>query len=313
MIPKTVAMAGMLGAAVGVPYVVTEHTNLTEPKAESSQAAPEANPVSPFQSISTSLDGPGSDVYQRLAPVEGYRGMPLTTLLRWDITKEWVYRNWNRKTTGLAEVGLYGVRVPIVTGTQATDIAGTLSYYFDVNGQLQKIRLHGTTADTRPLLQIATAYYGMQRRAPASAGDQLYQANEGKQVRSELSTKPSRVLWSTQPHSSFKIDMELNRASSEYWVVKRDLPTQLASNQTKAPIDSVVESNAKESEPQSVFPPRSVVPDQQNDVQQSQNAPNATPSSASAEEPTSDVKSAEIPSNDIEPLDSYRDRFRWPN
>ena len=261
MIPRSLAMTGMLGAAVGVPYMVTEHTNLTQPATQQTEQAAATETHNPFQPISTNLKGPGSEVYQSLAPVEGYRGMSLPTLLRWDITKEWVYRNWNRKTTGLAEVGLYGVRVPIVTGTQVTDIAGTLSYYFDTNGQLQKIRLHGTTADTSPLVQIAMSNYGMQRRAPRTPGDQLYQAAEGKQVRAELSTRPSRVLWSTQPHSSFQVDMELNRTGGNYWVVQRELPHQLASNQKPAPIDSVVSPDDHPPKEEAIFPPKSLVPD----------------------------------------------------
>ncbi len=308
MIPRTLAMTGMLGAAVGVPYVVTEHTNLTQPAAEQSEATVSESTTSPFQPISTSLDGPGSEVYRSLAPVEGYRGMPLHSLLRWDITKEWVYRNWNRKTTGLAEVGLYGVRVPIVTGTQITDIAGTISYYFDVNGQLQKIRLHGTTADTTPLVQLGMSSYGMQRRAPRTAGDQLYQAAEGEQVRSEFSTRPSSVLWSTQPHSSFKVDLELNRAGGNYWVVKRELPPQMASNQQRAPIDSVIDTQENQPNEEAIFPPKSVVPDEGSD----EPSP-AAPSSSSSEEPSSKASAAELPSSDIAPLDSYRDRFRWPN
>ena len=41
--------------------------------------------------------------------------------------------------------------------------------------------------------------------------------------------------------------------------------------------------------------------------------PEATPSSSSVEEPSDEASKAELPSSDIAPLESYRDRFRWPN
>ena len=44
-------------------------------------------------------------------PVEGTPTFNLADVLRLDISKEWVYQRWPRKSTALSELDLYGVRV----------------------------------------------------------------------------------------------------------------------------------------------------------------------------------------------------------
>lgn len=310
-------MAGVLGAAVGVPYVMTEKPDLINgfmPNTQQQVAQQEASPQTIPATIDTGLYGPGSEVYRAPAPIEGYRGQPLSALLRWDITREWVYRNWDRKSTGLAELGLFGVRAPIVTGTRMTDIAGTISYYFDNNGLLQKIRLHGTTADTTELVQIAASGYGMQRRTSAMPGNQLLQAAEKNQVRSELKTETQSVLWSTSPHTSFMIDLEVNRPGSPYWVTKRQLPPpQLASlPQNPVATSSDQFDTPPKPEEQPIFPARAIVPDAAPATAQAASAQAAADTAAAEAAQKAAITPVEAP-NDIKPLDSYRDRFRWPN
>lgn len=324
MITRPLAMAGVLGAAVGVPYVMTEKPDLVGGFLPNSQQQVTQQAESPQvipATIDTGLYGPGAEVYRAPAPIEGYRGQPLSALLRWDITKEWVYRNWDRKSTGLAELGLFGVRAPIVTGTRMTDIAGTISYYFDNNGLLQKIRLHGTTADTTELVHLAATSFGMQRRSSIQTGNQLFQATEkNNQIRNELRTETQSVLWSTSPHTSFMVDLEVNRPGTSHWVTKRLLPPpQLASLPTageQARLNQPPTSNQPEGKP--IFPARSIVPDAtlQNPSATAPSAEAAAENAAAAAPAASANSSALEPvdvSNDIKPLDSYRDRFRWPN
>ena len=147
-------------------------------------------------------------------PVEGVRFHSLGEVFRFDVTKEWVYSNWPRKSTGLADPELFGVRVPLVTGTGLSDLAGSLTYSFNRENQVQHISFSGRTADTTQLIQFLTTTYKFEHR-DALAGEQLYQVGSDDHVQSELRTRPDQVLWSTSPHGSFAVALELERPGSE--------------------------------------------------------------------------------------------------
>ena len=135
-------------------------------------------------------------------------------MFRFDVSKEWVYQNWDRKSTGLGDPQLFGIRVALVTGTQRSDLAGSLTYLFDANGQVQHISFRGRTADTTPLVQFLTQTYQLQRME-APAGEQLYQVRSGKDVFSELRTRPESVLLEATPQGSFGVVLELGRPGSK--------------------------------------------------------------------------------------------------
>jgi hypothetical protein len=159
------------------------------------------------------IQSPGSQMFASPAPLEGTPRLSLEQVLRFDLTKEWVYRNWARKSTGLADAELFGIRVPLVTGTGVADLAGSLTYYFDAQGQVQHIAFRGRTGDTTRLVAFVTNNYKFQRAA-APAGEQLYQVATKSGIQSELRTRPESVLWTTAPHGSFAVALELARPGS---------------------------------------------------------------------------------------------------
>ncbi|MEX2171166.1 MAG: DUF6690 family protein [Pirellulales bacterium] len=231
--PTTAAM--VLAAAVGVPYAVDQSgTKLTQawstatspesaaPAAGSHPEATLGQPVAPPQLPSPT--GPGALIYQSTAPLEGIPTYSLAEVLRMDVTREWVYHRWARKSTGLADPELFGIRVPLVTGTRMTDLAGSLTYYFNRAGQVDRIAFRGRTADSSQLVQLVTQQYGLQMQPSVVAGEQLYQLKEDDRVVSELRTRPEPVLWSTSPHDSFLVEMELNRPDSGRYLT-RPIPT----------------------------------------------------------------------------------------
>ncbi|TWT42847.1 DUF6690 family protein [Botrimarina hoheduenensis] len=313
------ALAGLLGAAVGGPYLIS---NAPEgwPTAttNASQVAVEAPPtIDPRLLARPEIEGPhgpGSQIYRRPAPLEGRVHRSLDEILRWEINKDWVFATWDRKSTGLADPELFGVRVPVVTGHAMTDVAGALSYYFDAAGQLQRIRLVGTTADTTQLAQIVSSRFAMQRRVSLSPGEQLFQANEENRVRSELRTRPEAVMWGTSPHNSFRVELEVNRPGSRHWIKPPAL--SLASRGGATTGAENISTKPSATEPTPVFPARSVVPDEEKvaAVTTAQGTP-PPPSSPSASPDTAPktAASAPPPDSDTAPLDSYRRRFRWPD
>jgi hypothetical protein len=264
VVGRPLMLASLLGASIGVPYVVSKTSTPTQgPGAipNTPTAAPAAAPATAWQTAgvpATRATTPPSLLSQAtnffnpspqpapalsgypttatpapLAPISGppavqpIRYHSFQETLRFDVSKEWVYQNWDRKSTGLSDPQMFGIRVPLVTGTQRTDLAGSLTYMFDAQGQVQHISLRGRTADTTALVQFLTQTYQFQRMQ-APAGEQLYQVRTGNNVYSELRTMPESVLLETSPLGSFGVVLELGRPGSnrplQPQIPKLDIP-----------------------------------------------------------------------------------------
>jgi hypothetical protein len=148
-------------------------------------------------------------------------------VLRFDITKDWVYQRWERKSTALADLDLFGVRVPLVTGKQVYDIAGSLTYFFGADGRVKRISFRGRTGDTTQLAMLLHQRFGLQAVPSGIAGQQLLQVRQGEDVISELRTQTAPVLWSNSPHESFSVEFELQDPATA-----RPLKPQVASVST---------------------------------------------------------------------------------
>ena len=221
---RLLILAALLGATIGVPYLASHSKNSSAKDGASSDAPPSSSAsaatIAPTAAELARLpaQSPGSLIYESPAPLEGARFYSVEQVLRFDVTNDWVYRNWERKSTGPTDVGLFAVRVPLVTGTQITSLAGSLTYYFNHYGQVEHISLRGRTGDTTPLVQFLTRTYRFQA-VGAPIGEQLYQVKRGHRVHSELRTRPESILWTTSPHTSITVELELARPGS-----KRVLP-----------------------------------------------------------------------------------------
>jgi len=234
MTGRSLMLATLLGASIGVPYVVSRSG--TAPTAKTSPAPTSAWPTlsgntspPPLIPSSTASAYPAPSTYptypttstpaaftgwEHLAPRGPAQYHSIQQVFRFDVTKEWVYQNWDRKSTGLGDPEFFGIRVALVTGTQRTDLAGSLTYLFDAKGQVQHISFEGRTADTTALVQFLTQTYKFQRME-APVGEQLYQVRSSNAVYSELRTKPESVLLETSPLSSFGVVLELGRPGSK--------------------------------------------------------------------------------------------------
>jgi hypothetical protein len=235
MLSRTVSAPLLLAASVGVPYVASNApewgSQLRSPapaaaapvegaapqaaapsSAGASTVAPQgslpATAVPPIKPLAPQ-QGPGATLFPNQTPLEGLPTYSIAEVLRMDVTKDWVYGRWPRKSTALAELDLYGIRVPLVTGTQVHDLAGSLTYYFGADGRVKRISFRGRTGDTTQLAAIAHQRFGMQAIPTTIVGEQLLQYRRGDEVLSELRTRPAPVLWSTAPHESFTVELEI--------------------------------------------------------------------------------------------------------
>jgi hypothetical protein len=140
--------------------------------------------------------------------------------LRFDITKEWIYRSWDRKSSGPTDLGLFAVRVPMVSGTQSASLAGSLTYYFNAQGQVEHISFRGRTGDPSRLVRFLMQRYQFTPIA-SQPGDQVYQVADRGGVHSELRTRPEPVVASASPFAAHSVELELGRPGSERYLPAR--------------------------------------------------------------------------------------------
>ena len=211
----------LLGSALGTPYLLFEtqpgeqirravafeepsprNAPLESPTVENLQ-----NPVSPPSVRLSGLDPltPASDFQP---PID------LREVLRFDIDPDFVYRRFSRVSTVLSDLSLDGLRVPLVSGTQAYDVAGSLTYYFDINKKLRRIQMQGVTGDARGLIELMVQHY---RLAPEpSLGGQLLTTRWNNRVTSFMHVAPAPVVTSASPNARFAFYLEINPPADRY-------------------------------------------------------------------------------------------------
>ncbi len=138
----------------------------------------------------------------------------LQEVLRFDIAPGWVLERFPRVTTVLADTQLDGLRVPLVTGTAPSDIAGTLTYSFDRYKRLQRLTVHGATGDATRFMAELQQQYQMQQ--VPSLGGVLYLLSWNGKPTSIVHIEPAAVIYADSPYSRFNVLIELNQAGLEY-------------------------------------------------------------------------------------------------
>ncbi len=232
MASKPLIIATLLGASVGVPYLTSKSPSGPNGKPAASSPPAITNSSQSYQNFSQqpnatttrlpivapplaplSPQGVGSPVGMSRVAINGTQFTSIDQVLRFDVTKEWVYQNWDRKSTGPTDVGLFSVRVPLVMAPQLYALAGSLTYFFNVQGQAEHISFRGRTGDSSQLVQLLTSRYQFQR-VSSPIGEQVYQVPYDGQIQSELRTHPESVLWLNSPNQSIAVELELARPGS---------------------------------------------------------------------------------------------------
>jgi len=224
---RTVLLSTALGSAVAVPYYLggpSETASSLSSLWGSASPPTAAGDGGSFQGgselalggagIPSSLEGDPTSRPAAKVPLEGMPVYDLADVLRMDVTQSWVYSRWSRKSTALADLDLHGIRVPLVTGTEVDDLAGSLTYYFNAAGQVQRLSFRGRTGDTRKLVTLVVARFGFRRQPPRFPSEQLYQVRWNGKPISELRIRPAPIIWAHAPHASFEVTLELERPGS---------------------------------------------------------------------------------------------------
>ncbi len=234
MFKGSTVMLMMLGGAVGVPYVATQVSSWAD--GDKTKAA---------DSDSQGWQSASADSASRRNASAQYRTSAerIADAIRLDATPEWVYQRWDRKSTRLADLDRHGVRVPLVTGTEMSDLAGSLTYYFDSGGQLQQISFRGQTGDPRSLIALLASRYHLRAQQSQIPGEHLYQTRWNGRTQSELRIKTAPVVSFATPHANCDVQLELTHPSSGRFLdTPRQQPVPIP---TQPPNASTAESGKK--------------------------------------------------------------------
>jgi hypothetical protein len=162
-------------------------------------------------STSAIIDAPPADP---VAAIEGAPAEDFGEVLRFDVTPDWIIQRWPRVSTGLSYMQLQGYRVPMVTGTKPTDLAGSLTYYFNAQQQVQRITFHGATGDPQRLIQLLTSRHAFARRLTNDPGLIVFEApQENGQRASTLKLTSVGVVKSSDPRRRLNVELAINRRS----------------------------------------------------------------------------------------------------
>ena len=144
--------------------------------------------------------------------VEGAPAPALAEVLRFDVSPTWVLQRWPRVSTDLAILQLHGYRVPLVTGTNPSDVAGSLTYYFNPSQQVQQITLRATTGDPRAIISFLNERYGYVRRPCNDPSRLIYEtvSSSGKKTGSMI-IQSAPVVRADRPYQRYALDLTIDR------------------------------------------------------------------------------------------------------
>lgn len=148
----------------------------------------------------------------KLPPLAGPPVSDFGQVLRFDISPAWVVGRWPRVVTGLAQLQLAGHRVPLVTGTHPSDLAGALTYYFDNTQHCQRITFRGTTGDPSRLIEFLARRYRFARQPANDPSLFLYKAvDRNNQLAGSAEIRPAWTISADRPYRRYDVKLQLER------------------------------------------------------------------------------------------------------
>jgi len=212
MLSRPMLLAGLLLAALAIPYVLSDPRIQQVAKRAAAPAAPaEANAAG--GTSATSLEATlGKPLVK--SPEPGPRPLPLEEIFRFDRTPQWVTATWPAVSTVAGDPKQLGMRVALVSGTAPDDIVGSLTYYFDDHHQLQRITFSGLTADPRKVLAVTATRTGL--KSVLTTGFARYIAGDEKQPSSQVAVQLLPMV-RADAAARMEVAVDLKRADVAGW------------------------------------------------------------------------------------------------
>jgi hypothetical protein len=183
---------------------------LTSPFAGAAATGTASSPTS-----ATASQSPTTPTAAIPAEVAAISAVPMPSIdeaLSFDVTIDWVLQHWPRVTTGLVRVQMQGYRVPLATGTAPTDLAGSLTYYFNPHQHVAQITFRGVTGDASALVAFLTTHYNFTRRMTNDPSLILYETvNTDNRLSGIAKIHAAKVIRASQPYNHFEVDLTITR------------------------------------------------------------------------------------------------------
>ncbi|MBI3463031.1 MAG: hypothetical protein HY000_08235, partial [Planctomycetes bacterium] len=214
MLNKGWMLIAMLAAAAGLPYLFSSGAGreaATEEQASEASDADQHRSSVNAKELASLIRPEGADS----RPVEGRPIADLGEILNFSVTPAWIMDRWPRVSAALSELDLHGYRVVLVTGTEPSDVAGSLTYYFTPKQKLQRITLFGTTGDPGKLIAYLTTKHNFVRVYSPDPATAVYQVPFSGTILSELRIKPAQVLRAGDSLTRFELAMTMERPPTD--------------------------------------------------------------------------------------------------
>lgn len=219
--PNQIAAPFTNGAAPNVQYVGSANApSIAVPhnwaNGMTTEFPPDLPGMTPDYGAAQTLVFPGNAFGPDLTaqPLEFLPITDLNEIFRFDLTSQSIKQRWQRVSTNPGDVGLHGLRVALVTGTNSWDLHGSLTYYFDDRQQLQRITFRGWTGDASRFLQLLNSKFQFQPQRTHLAA--FYLAGNQKRATGGLLAKDPPVIDAKNPVQQLAIVMEVNNPQGSF-------------------------------------------------------------------------------------------------
>jgi hypothetical protein len=206
----------VLAAAIGVPYVALDEQLKSLVMAQLNRftaAAPakEADPLAKIDELlkpSTPAAVPTAASAQ--APASTIPAtVPLDEALRFDVTPEWVTGRYTQVSSVIGDSDHLGLRVALVSGTTPTDVAGSLTYYFNQQHQVERLTLYGVTGDHSRLAELMVGKFSLRPTQTKELG--LYYGGDVNVPTSMLKVAALPIVRPEAPLAKAQVTLDLRK------------------------------------------------------------------------------------------------------
>ena len=128
---------------------------------------------------------------------------PIPEILRFDYDPVDIVKKWPYVTAANPELYLQAYRAPLVTGAGNDDLAGVITYYFDMY-TVQQISVRAKTGDFRKLVSHLQQHYGFVQRETQTPAIYIYEQPDS------FARKDGSYLW-IRPNLAFAEGIEQHR------------------------------------------------------------------------------------------------------
>lgn len=209
---KTLLYSGLgLGTAVLGPYLFYSAADYVSAARQSIPGIRSAGVMAGDSETDTVAGDPGAAG----RPMPRLAGEPVGDfgeVFRFDISPRWIAERWPHVSTGLAQLQLHGHRVPLVTGTEETDLAGSLTYYFSPRQRVERLVFQGTTGDPSRFIAFLNRNYHFVHRAMNDPGLFIYEAvDRNGNFAGAAEIRSSWTVRADAPLRRYQIKLQLER------------------------------------------------------------------------------------------------------